>query len=72
VPLGLREAHAFEAMVVQDYEGVAIGDRDEGAGKIGRPTTEPEGLTAGAAVLSRDRPVLPCNAWCVRGVLTGC
>jgi hypothetical protein len=39
VSLGLREVHAFGAMVVQNFEGVAIGDGDDGAGKIGSPTT---------------------------------
>lgn len=28
---GLRETHAFGAMGVQDFEGVAIGDGDDGA-----------------------------------------
>jgi hypothetical protein len=30
VPLGLWEAHAFGAMAVEDFEGVAVEDGDDG------------------------------------------
>ena len=34
VSLGLRKADAFRALVVQDFEGVAVEDGDDGAGEV--------------------------------------
>ena len=35
VSLGLRESNAYRALVVQDFEGVAVEDEDNGAGEVG-------------------------------------
>jgi hypothetical protein len=35
VPLGLRKADTFMALVVQDFEPVAVEDGDDGASKVG-------------------------------------
>ncbi len=35
VSLGLRESDAYRALVVQDFEGVAVEDGDAGAGEVG-------------------------------------
>ena len=34
VSLGLREADAFRALGVEDFEGVAVEDGDDGAGEV--------------------------------------
>jgi len=36
VSLGLREADAFRVLNVQDFEGVAIEDGDDGSGEVCR------------------------------------
>jgi hypothetical protein len=34
VSLGLRDVDAFSAVVVQDFDGVAVEDRDDAAGEV--------------------------------------
>ena len=67
VSLGLREAHVFGAMGVQDFESVAIGDGDDGAGKIGRLTTRPSHNPFGHHVNLKDCP--PWQPSCSETVL---